>query len=402
MIEYKYKAIGPSGKVKKGKLYADSIEDARDYLKNDLYRPIKITKMSAVSRDIKIFKSKKVSTKDMSTYLHQFSTIYQTGIPIVSTLELVRKQTSNKILMVATYNVIKSLEEGKSLYVSLKQEEGIFPSILCNMISVGEKTGNLVDILKGLSMYYEKLDAVRNATIKAMIYPCIVMIVVLGALGVMITQVIPKFEKIFAMADNKLPLITQIVMGGSSFVLENFIIISIVLLGIVIGTILFSKTTRGKYFYGLLARKIPIVKIFTQNQASAMFANTLFILTSAGIPILDSLEIVSVSLKNVYYRDAVIQAKELVTKGNPLAVSLSSMEVFPELLCQMVSIGESSGKLTSMLKKASVCYDNEADIATQRLLAAMEPAIMVLLCIVVGVIVFAIALPMFSLYGNIL
>ncbi|MFI3115302.1 MAG: type II secretion system F family protein [Clostridia bacterium] len=402
MEQYRYTALNPAGKVKKGKMEASSVEDARLHLKDDLLQPIKINKMSVATRDIKTPWRKTVKAKQMARFLRQFSAIYQTGIPMIETLNLVRKQTDNKNLSTALYNVIQSVEKGESLYFAFKKEDTVFTNLLCEIIAVGEQSGALASVLDKLASYYEKIEEAKNATIKALIYPAIVLLLVAVVMTFMMSQVLPMFEKIFADAETELPTITRIVIACGTFVQTHyvfFLIMTVIIIGVLI---LFANTTKGKYFFSYILRKIPIISSFTNNQESAMFANTLSILLQAGIPILQALDICKGTLKNIYYSDAVSEVKDMIIKGHSLGLAVSSVDVFPLTLCQMVVIGESSGQLAKMLEKTAVYYDSESKVATERLLTALEPTIMILLCAFVSVIIFAIILPMFTVYGTML
>lgn len=402
MTEFKYVAFTPSGKRKKGKLQAESLEEARLFLKADSFTPIKIEEMSTFTKEIYLPGTKRVSNKEIVVFLRQFSAIYQTGLPMVSTLNLVRKQTENLELESAIYRVVASIEKGVSLSRSFKNEHLIFPSLFCELVAVGEHSGTLNQVLDKLTDHYEKLEEVKNTTVKALIYPAVVVSVVLAVLAVMMTQVIPRFESIFASSDTPLPLITKIVMNSCNFIANN-VIFMIILIGILAFLIrMFAKSEKGKYFFGFIELKTPFVKSFIINRETAMFSNVLSILLNAGIPILEALDITKTSLKNIYFKDATSQTLEQVTKGNSLGISMSGTLIFPSVLCQMSTVGEESGKLSNMLEKSSEYYEKQRTIATERMLAGLEPTIMLFLSVFVAIIVFAIVIPMFSMYGTIL
>lgn len=402
MKQYQYTAINAKGKIKTGTIEAETKEEARLHLKDDMLNPLKIQEKSFVTRDYKMPWENKVTPKDMAKFLRQFSTIYDTGMPMIDTLALVRRQTTNKNLSTAIYSVIRSIEKGLSISAALEKESSIFSNMVCQMISVGEQSGTLVSVLDKLSIHYEKIQEAKDATIKAMIYPCIVMVVVLVVLAIMLTQVLPQFQEIFAASNTPLPYITRVVMASGDFVQDNYLSILFAILGIAMMLMAHGKTTSGQYVYGYIIRKIPVLKTFVTNQECAMFANSLSILHQAGLPILQSLDICKGSLKNIYFKNAIEEVRQLVIKGNKLGASLTSTEVFPSALCQMVTIGESSGRLSEMLEKTAHYFDQEAKVATERVLVSIEPAIMLCLCVFVGIIVFAIVLPMFTVYGTML
>lgn len=402
MTQFQYTAVNIKGKIKKGNIEGSTQEEVRLHLKDDGLKAITIRKKSTITRDIPTPWDKQVKAKDMSKFLRQFSSIYDTGMPLISTLELLRKQSSNKNLKTALYQIMRGVEQGLSLSEALAKEEKIFSEMVCQMIGVGEQSATLGTVLDKLSTYYEKLEEAKNATIKAMIYPVLVIFVVSIVLSYMLSQVLPEFKAIFEAADTTLPYITQQVISCSDFLGNHFPFISLLLVACSFSVYFFSKTKKGRYTFDYLFMKLPIIKYFIINRECALFTNALSILLHAGIPLLEALEVSKESLKNVYFKDALKEVRDMVIQGSNCGQALKTVEIFPLTMCQMVSIGEESGQLSEMLDKTSKYYEQESKIATERLLESIEPTIMLLLCTFVGTIVFAMVLPMFSIYGTML
>lgn len=402
MTEYKYRACSAEGKVRHGKFEAENEEELKRYLASDGLRALEIKKQGLFAKDIKIFKHHHASPKKLAHFCREFSAIYSAGVPMVTALELLRNQTSDQRMKNAIHRIVISVESGSGLADSMRKETSVFPKMLSEMVGVGEKAGTLPAALDRMAEYYEKSSRTRSSAGKAMIYPAIVSVVVFAVLIVLTTKVIPRFEAIFNASGSELPWITKGLMSFCGFVASNLPFILIFILAAIVSMFAFSKTEKGRYVFGYVVRKIPLVKTFTEKNASAMFSRTISLLLSSGIPILDAMDITALNLKNIYFRDAVLNTKKGIMQGSPLSSSLYESGVFPPMIVQMTSIGENSGNLSDMLEKCADYYDEETENASQAMLAALEPVLMVFLIVIVAVIVFAIALPMFSLYSNIL
>ena len=402
MAFYGYKAWTQAGKIKKGTIEAQSIDEVRTLIKKDGLAPVEIKKQTPLSYDLHIPGLQRVRAKELGFFCRRFASVYDSGLPIVTTLELLRKQTSDKNIRNSLLKVRYSVENGKNLSESMQKESKVFPFVLCEMVRVGEQSGNLPAVFDRMADYYEKTADTKNAVIRVMIYPCIVTAVVIAVLAVMMTQIVPKFESIYAMTGTPLPGITRAVIDFCRFFKDHFLIISLVIAAVILFAVLFSKTYRGKHFFGYITRKIPLLKSFVEKNASSMVSRTLSLLLMSGLPVTGALEISGASVKNIYYREAVDNINKQIVQGKSLSAAMAETGVFPDMMTEMAAIGESSGNLYEMLEKCAVYFEKETRAASQVLLAALEPAIMLVLIAVVAVIVFAIALPMFSMYSNFL
>lgn len=397
---YGYQAIYRNGTKKKGSITAPNAQQARAQLLADGLTPIEIKEQNLLTRDLELTFLESVKPRDLSVFCHQFVSVIDAGVSVDEALELLGQQTSNKALRKAIFNTQKEIQQGETLADAMrKQGKRVFAPMFVNMVAAGEASGNLQVAFTRMADYYENANKTKSALQKAMIYPIVVLLVVVVVMFVMMLFVLPTFKGIFEDMGAELPWITKAIMGMSDFFVGYWwaIIAAGALAGL--GVWLFSRTKKGTYFFAWLARKIPVFGPLTVKTASAQFARTFATLTASGIPIIEALEIVSRSMTNVYFRDEILHAREQVAVGTPLATALQYSGIFPQMVTQMVRIGEESGDLEKMLDKLSEYYDEEVQEATKKVMALLEPMIILVLCVVVGTVAIGVMLPMFQMYN---
>jgi len=265
------------------------------------------------------------------------------------------------------------------------------------MVAAGEESGNLESAFSQMEVYFDKSRRTRNAIVRAMIYPIILIVVMIVVLFVMMTRIIPKFLETFNDLDIELPAVTRGVMAVSYWFVDWWWLLAAILVGLILFNAVFSRTNAGKHFFGMLARKIPVVKLLTVRSACATFCRTLSLLLASGIGLIDSLELVASNMKNIYFKEAVISTRGLVTQGWSLASSLQDTKIFPPMVYNMVGIGEEAGDMQEMLSKSADYYDDEVEQTTQQLLSLMEPMLIIFMAVFVVIIVLSIFLPMLSM-----
>lgn len=400
MAKFKYVA-NFSGKEEKGIVEAADIESAKYKLKDKggVVLSIKESKsLSDASWNVTI--GTPVKKKDLTIFCKQFHSILAAGVTIIDGLRMVQDQTSNKYLREALYNVQTSVEKGDSLAGAMRAEKNIFPPILIHMVEAGEATGNLEVAFERICTQFEK-DMKLNSMLKsAMIYPIVVLVVTIGVVIILMTTVIPNFQTTFEDMGEELPMLTQIVVAVSDFMVANIIPIIAVLVGLVI-FFLFAKTTEPfKMFVSKIAVKIPMFKDFTIKNAAAKFSMTMATLIMSGVSIVDALEISANVIENRIIRKTLKDCREQVMQGIPLSDPLEESGIFPPMVYHMLRIGEETGTTEQMLDKVAEFYEQEVEVATKNLTTAMEPAIIVVLAGIVGVIMGAVMMPMLSIYQN--
>lgn len=397
MPGFNYTAINRNGKRVRSSLDASSIETAKSSLRGAGYTILDIKEQTTLNRDIEIPFLGNPKAKDMAVFCRQFVSILRAGVSVASVLAMLGQQTSNKKLRAAIREMQADVEKGESLATSMRRHPKIFPAILVNMVSAGEASGNLEESFRQMELYFERSKRTKSKVTSAMIYPCVLIVVMIIVLIVMMTKIIPNFLKTFEDMDAELPKLTQGVMAVCEWFKSWWWVPLLVLVALIVGGVLFHRTNKGKHFFGWLARKTPVVGNLTVKTACATFCRTMEVLIGSGLTLTDSMDLAASNMGNIYYLEAIRDARALVAEGTPLRESLLRTGIFPPMVSNLVGVGEETGDLQSMMGKVADYYDEEVDEATKKLLNLMEPAIIIVMAVFVVIIVLAIYLPMINM-----
>lgn len=392
---YRWKGINSNGKKVSGQMLAISEIEVRDKLK-DQHIQIKKLKKGSVSLLARL--THRVKSKDITILTRQLATMLTTGVPIVQALKLVgdnhRKAEMKSILA----QITKSVEAGTPLSKAMRTASAHFDTLYVDLVETGEMSGNLPEVFERLATYREKSEQLRAKVIKALIYPSMVVLVALGVSYLMLTMVIPEFESMFKGFGTELPWFTQQVLKLSHWVqaysLWAFIAIAAAIFGL--------KALRKNSFQirlktSRLGLKFPIIGNVLAKASIAKFSRTLATSFAAGIPILASLKTTAKTSGNVHFETAINEVYRDTTAGMPMYIAMRNTDAFPEMVLQMVMIGEESGQLDDMLNKVATIYEFEVDNTVDNLGKILEPLIIVFLGTVVGGLVVAMYLPIFNL-----
>lgn len=397
MPGFNYTAINRNGKRVRSSLDASSIETAKSSLRGAGYTILDIKEQTTLNRDIEIPFLGNPKAKDMAVFCRQFVSILRAGVSVASVLAMLGQQTSNKKLRAAIREMQADVEKGEALATSMRRHPKIFPAILVNMVSAGEASGNLEESFRQMELYFERSKRTKSKVTSAMIYPCVLIVVMIIVLIVMMTKIIPNFLKTFEDMDAELPKITLGVMAVCEWFKSWWWVPLLVLAALIVGGVLFHRTDKGKHFFGWLARKTPVVGNLTVKTACATFCRTMEVLIGSGLTLTDSMDLAASNMGNIYYLEAIRDARALVAEGTPLRESLVRTGIFPPMVSNLVGVGEETGDLQSMMGKVADYYDEEVDEATKKLLNLMEPAIIIVMAVFVVIIVLAIYLPMINM-----
>lgn len=397
MPGFNYTAINRNGKRVRSSLDASSIETAKSSLRGAGYTILDIKEQTTLNRDIEIPFLGNPKAKDMAVFCRQFVSILRAGVSVASVLAMLGQQTSNKKLRAAIREMQADVEKGESLATSMRRHPKIFPAILVNMVSAGEASGNLEESFRQMELYFDRSKRTKSKVTSAMIYPCVLIVVMIVVLIVMMTKIIPNFLKTFEDMDAELPKITLGVMAVCEWFKSWWWVPLLVLAALIVGGVLFHRTDKGKHFFGWLARKTPVVGNLTVKTACATFCRTMEVLIGSGLTLTDSMDLAASNMGNIYYLEAIRDARALVAEGTPLRESLVRTGIFPPMVSNLVGVGEETGDLQSMMGKVADYYDEEVDEATKKLLNLMEPAIIIVMAVFVVIIVLAIYLPMINM-----
>lgn len=395
MKKFKYKAMKNDGTKTTGEYEANSRDDVMEMITSNGYYPLKVEEVIE-SATINIHK--KIKVKEISIFCRQMYTMLDAGVPLINALNLMSTQVTNKHLV----EIVKELEEdvrkGEMLSNSMRKFPEAFPTLLTSMVESGEASGNLDEMFLRMSTHFEKENKINNKVKAAMIYPIILAIVGVAALIVVMTFVMPTFVSLFESSDAKLPAATRFLIGLSSFMGNHFIMVIGILIAIVVGVVLYSKTESGIYFFAKLKISFPLIKDLNRKMIVSRFTRTLSTLLASGVSLVESLPIVSAVLNNVIAEDEVLKIRERVVKGEGLSTPIEDCELFPPMLSSMVRIGEESGALDDMLNKTADFYDEEVEQAIQTLTSMLEPIMIIIMGLVIGFMVIALMLPLYGSY----
>lgn len=397
MAVFNYKVVDKNGKNKKGTIEAPNRDGAEKKLKADGYAIMSLTEQNSPFSGGLI--KKKVKSKDLAVFCKQFSAVIRAGVTIISALELMGDQIENKTLQRAVMDAKTYVEKGGTLADALRVNSEVFPPIMINMIAAGELSGNLEVCLDRLTEHFEKDNALSAKIKGAMTYPIVVFIVMIIVVIVVMVMVIPNFSSMFAEMGTQLPLATRIMVAASNFIIHKWWLLIIIVAAIVVGCKAFKRSSVGEQLFANMAIKMPIFGNLTIKSACSRFARTMSTLMASGISMIDAVEQVAKMMDNKIIRDGLLDAKTQVAKGIPLSKPLKDMEMLPPMLSAMTKIGEETGDIEEMLSKVADYYDEEVEEATNKLTAAMEPLIMVVLACIVGMIVAAVYGPIMSMYS---
>jgi len=400
MPQFEYRGTSRTGEPVSGTRAAPSREALDAVLRREQITPTRIVEKG---REIAIPKPKvvgKVSPKELAIFTRQFSVMIDAGLPLVQCLEILSSQQENKAFAKALAAVRSSVESGSTLANALRQFPKIFDDLYTNMVEAGETGGILDTILQRLSGYIEKAVKLKRAVTSALIYPVAVIVIAGGVIFLLLWKVVPIFATLFAGLGVDLPLPTRIVIGLSNAV-ATFAIPLIVLL--ILGGYGFKKyyeTPSGKMQIDTMILKIPVLGMLMRKIGVARFTRTLGTLITSGVPMLEALEITARTSGNAVIEKSIMEVRKAVEGGRTIVDPLRETGVFPNMVVQMIGVGEQTGALDAMLQKIADFYEDEVDAAVGDLLTLMEPVMILFLGVVVGGVVISMYLPLFSLIGK--
>ena len=401
MAVYKYEIIDPNGKHKKGTIDANDELTARQTLKTDGSTLVSIAMAGALDKEVNISFGAPVKPKELAVFCNMFKSILAAGVTIIEALGMLSEQTENKKFKAVIEEVHDDVQKGETLSSAFAKHPKFFPEMMIQMANAGEASGSLETSFERLTTHFEKDAHLKALVAKSMVYPIILICVIVGVVILMMTVIVPQFTSTFDEIGAELPGITKAVMAVSNFIIHWWWLALIIIVAIVVFLKAFKKTERGALLFGRIMLKMPLFGPLSVKTAAARFTRTLSTLISSGMALVEAIHITGKIMTNAVVQAAMVKAEEDVTQGFPLSVPLMECDVFPIMVPQMVKIGEETGSLDEMLSKIANYYDEEVEIATEALVAAMEPLIIIVMAGTVVPIILAVLMPMFSLYSAI-
>ncbi len=399
MPVYVYRGTNRAGGAVSGEQSASNKAELLNLLRR---QQIKVSKLSEKGKEFSLPTFKPgVNAKDLAVFTRQFSVMIDAGLPLVQCLEILAGQQENKTFESVLTSTRASVEVGTTLSAAMRQHDKVFDALYVNLVEAGEAGGILDTILQRLASYIEKNVKLKRAVKSALVYPVAVLGVAAGVITLLLWKVVPIFATLFLGLGVDLPLPTRIVISLSNFVGSIFgLMILVVLVGAVVALKLWHGTEKGRFILDGVLLKLPLVGILLRKIAVARFTRTLGTLISSGVPILEGLDITARTSGNAVLEKALSQVRKALEQGKNLADPLKETDVFQGMVTQMIGVGEQTGAMDAMLQKIADFYEDEVDAAVKDLLAALEPAMIVFLGVVVGGIVISMYLPLFSLIGK--
>jgi type IV pilus assembly protein PilC len=400
MPSFVWKGKSRSGQVQEGQLLADTRDAAVAVLRR---QQIQVTSIREKGREIKLLPRlpSSIGAKRIAIFTRQFSVMLDAGLPLVQCLEILGDQEESRSFQAIIKQVQSDVEAGGSLADSMAKHPKAFDNLFTNMVAAGEAGGILDIILQRLSIYIEKAVKLNSQVKAALIYPVSIMVIAAGVVFIILWKVIPVFAQLFSGLGGEMPLLTRIVIAASNFVADYFFFI-----GLIIGFTIFAvrkwhQTPHGKRILDGAMLKIPVIGMLLRKIAVARFCRTLGTLTASGVPILDGLQITAKTAGNAIIEDAIMSVRKSVEEGKTISDPLAETKVFPAMVVQMINVGEQTGALDQMLSKIADFYEDEVDTAVAGMMKLIEPLMITVLGGVIGTIVAAMYLPLYSVLSKI-
>ncbi len=403
MATFAYTGRTRGGETVSGERIADTLEGATAALRRDQVLVTKIAPAKARADQKAVTKrprARRVNSKNLAVFTRQFSVMIDAGLPLVQCLDILGNQEEDKNFARVIIETRSDVEGGSSLADAMKKHPKVFDALFTNMIAAGEAGGILDTILKRLAVYIEKNVKLKQQVKSAMMYPIAVLTIAAGVVAVILWKVIPTFAAMFAGLGAELPLPTRVVIWMSDSLVRFLPFIVVGLVAMTFALKQYYGTNGGRHVIDRLVLRLPVLGMIMRKIAVARFCRTLSTLISSGVPILDGLEITAKTAGNAIVEDGIMTTRKSIERGETVSAPLKETGVFPAMVTQMIGVGEATGALDTMLSKIADFYEEEVDVAVAGLLTLMEPIMIAFLGIIVGGIVIAMYMPIFSMISK--
>jgi len=396
MIRFKYRAKNDRGDIVAGVVRADNVLVAEKILRDNSLVTIDIFPES--SQLFSVFGlRRKVSLKDKAVFSSQLSTMISAGLALPKAVNIVAAQTDNQYLKSIFYNINRDLEEGLSFSSSLSKYPEVFDDLFVNVVRSGESTGNLEKVLSGLASKLENDQNLSSRLVSALVYPAFIIVALIAVGWLMMVKVVPQIETIFTEANVTLPWATVALIAVSHFLANFWWLVIILFLAVIIFLRYYLASEQGRDFYAKTQLTLPGFKKVAGDIYMARFCRTIEMLFESGVPLVESINTTANVMINVYYKKSLERISKEVQKGVSFSVELSKDPIFPPLVSQMLAVGEQTGKSGEVMDKLARFYENETENAVKGIYSLVEPVAMVLVGIAVGVLVFAVLVPIYQI-----
>ncbi|NLO90292.1 MAG: type II secretion system F family protein [Clostridia bacterium] len=402
MPEFFYRARNYSGRLLTGSINADNLNQAASHLRSRDLIVVHLEEVKQKKRIIPlILPRQRVNRRDLGVFCRQLSVMIQSGIPLMSALKVFEEQLDKKNLREAVTQLRQSMEAGESFSEAMEKHSSIFPFVLIKMVAAGEAGGVLDSVLEKMADYFEWEHNTKEKAKSSLLYPMVVLGVALLAVTFVVVFVLPIFERILNQMQIDLPLTTKLVLAVSNFTRQFWYLVLMGIAGIIFTVRYLLKTEKGRDLRDRWVLKIPLIGMLVSKIIISRFCRALSALLSGGVPILDALEVVKQTAGNRVFEKSISQVAQSLKEGEGMAEPLKASGVFPAMVVEMISVGEETGTVDLMLEKVGNFFDAEVEETAGRLSTLIEPVLIIILGIVIGLLLISILLPIFQVIGNI-
>ncbi len=404
MERFKYRARDFAGKIQEGIVEADDLDEAVRALRERQYFPVVLTRQRQKEPEqnvsLGIFEQR-ISGKDIMLFCNQLATLLSSGVSIVGSLRTIQKQMENDRLRQISEEVANSVAGGNAFSLALGKYPKIFPNLLIYMVKAGEESGQLDKVLHNYADFLEKKEELKSEVMNAMMYPIFLLVLSVGIMIFLMVYILPKFITVLEESHAKLPLPTRLMVEGSKFLQHNYPLLIGATLVFFISYRLIIRTSSGRKWWDWLKLKLPILGDVLYKMALVRFSNVFAVLSQSGIPILHALEISKQVVGNVIFENVIDTVRTNLSLGKRLATEVARTAFFPPLFVQMISVGEETGKMDILMAKISDYYSKEVNNKLKRLVAALEPVMLVVMAFLVGFVALSLVMALMSVLNTI-
>ncbi len=404
MERFKYRARDFAGKIQEGIVEADDLDEAVRALRERQYFPVVLTRQRQKEPEqnvsLGIFEQR-ISGKDIMLFCNQLATLLSSGVSIVGSLRTIQKQMENDRLRQISEEVANSVAGGNAFSLALGKYPKIFPNLLIYMVKAGEESGQLDKVLHNYADFLEKKEELKSEVMNAMMYPIFLLVLSVGIMIFLMVYILPKFITVLEESHAKLPLPTRLMVEGSKFLQHNYPLLIGATLVFFISYRLIIRTSSGRKWWDWLKLKLPILGDVLYKMALVRFSNVFAVLSQSGIPILHALEISKQVVGNVIFENVIDTVRTNLSLGKRLATEVAGTAFFPPLFVQMISVGEETGKMDILMAKISDYYSKEVNNKLKRLVAALEPVMLVVMAFLVGFVALSLVMALMSVLNTI-
>lgn len=400
MTLYAYHATKLNGSRYKGVVRANSLAEAQRVLRKKKLKIDSLVEKPETFANKEISFGNKISEKILARYLYQLSTLIGAGIPVLESSIMMEEEQKNKALKKILAAVVKELKNGQALSQAYRLHPEAFPTLLVNTVEAAEISGTLEATLGRMTAYYEKRQKTKSSIVTALMYPIVMLVAALGVGTFLLVSIVPMFVGIFESFDAELPPITKVTLKISEFIQSKGVLVIFSLIGLGLLFFFANRNEKIHYYYDTLKLKLPLFGVLIQKSNFSLFMSTFSSLIGSSVPLPKALELTRDVVQNVVVKDFAFECQRKILQGDPLSGVFEEASFVPSMATQMVKVGESTGSLEDMLYKLSKIFEDEVEQTSQRLKTIMEPLIIVVICVIVGFIVAAIMIPMFTMYGT--